>query len=103
MAAPVLVVWPSRGLHYFSAGGRNHFNPYSGVCWAALNWLSLDCAFGHYYRVYQLRPLGPSHVYGGDSAARASVRFGGEHVGGNSDRHPDFLLARDIASRDAHL
>ena len=93
VAAPVLVLRPSRGLHPGAAGLRHDLRRDPGLLAQGHLRLRVRGRLDRGHRLHQLRRLGPPHVRRGDEPDRRRLLRRGEPGGRHPDRGQDVQLA----------
>ena len=101
VAAPVLVLRPSRGLHHLPAGCRHGFDDRADLRTAAGLRLSATGDGADRDRHPRLRPVGAPHVRHRPAAARRELFHGIQHGDRDPQRRSDLLLAGDAVGRPA--
>ena len=99
VAAPVLVLRPSGGLHHLPARRRHGVDDRSDDGAHAAGRLPADRRRADRHRLLLLRPVGASHVHHRHPGALAQLLLGGQHGGGAAERHPGVRLDRDHRGR----
>src|SRR5690625_2619310 len=77
----------------FSARRRGGIYHFAGVRTAASGGLSLGRSVHYRYGIYQLRIVGPPHVYRGNPATGTGFLLRRQHVGGGAHGYSNFCLA----------
>ena len=94
LAAPVLVLRPSRGLHHFPAGGGHGVDDRADHGPHPARRLHTHRGSADRDRLLQLRPVGASHVHHRHSVHVAQLLLGRQHGGVAAERHPGLRLDR---------
>ena len=93
VAAPVLVLRPSRGVHSGAAGVRHGVRRDPGLLAQGDLRLRVRGRLHRGHRLHQLWRLGPPYVHRGDEPDRRCLLRRGEPGGRHPDRDQDFQLA----------
>ena len=92
VAAPVLVLRASRGLHHLSARHRHGVGDYHDVLAAQDVRLPRAGAFADCRGIPVVRPMGSPHVHHGIATARRKLLHGIQHAYRDPQWHSDLLL-----------
>ncbi|VWX62851.1 hypothetical protein VARIO8X_60596 [Burkholderiales bacterium 8X] len=99
VAAPLLVLRPSGGLHHLPAGRRHGLDDGPDPRRHAARRVPRHRVCADRGRRDQLRALGAPHVHRGARRPFARDRLGGQFPGGDTERNPGVLVDRHLLAR----
>jgi hypothetical protein len=103
LAAPVLVVRASGGLHHLRAGARHGVFDHPDLCPAVADRLPAGRVVDRSNWHRELRPVGASHVYRGPADPRDELLRGCEHDDCHPQRRSDLRVDRHALGRASQV